>query len=139
LERWTGFGLLREAAIGTAAVLAANVLLRILAQWVNRRITSPADMETSYQVRVICREADETHIRTLLLYLVNSMALTLHALSSADMDGLPKVEVKAEFSLMGRDDRLLEQIVSRLSLEPGVSAVSWEIPTPQLLRNLEDV
>jgi uncharacterized membrane protein YhiD involved in acid resistance len=55
------------------------------------------------------------------------------------MDGLPKVEVKAEFSLMGRDDRLLEQIVSRLSLEPGVSAVSWEIPTPQLLRNLEDV
>ena len=95
-------------------------------------------METSYQVRVICREADETHIRTLLLYLVNSMALTLHALSSADMDGLPKVEVKAELSLTGRDDRLLEQIVSRLSLEPGVSAVSWEILSPQLLRHLEE-
>ena len=89
-------------------------------------------------MRVICREADETHIRTLLLYLVNSMALTLHALSSADMDGLPKVEVKAELSLTGRDDRLLEQIVSRLSLEPGVSAVSWEILSPQLLRHLEE-
>jgi uncharacterized membrane protein YhiD involved in acid resistance len=93
---------------------------------------------TFYQVRVICREADETHIRTLLLYVINSMALTLHALSSADMDGLPKVEVKAELSLTGRDDRLLEQIVSRLSLEPGVSAVSWEILSSQLLRHLEE-
>jgi putative Mg2+ transporter-C (MgtC) family protein len=88
-------------------------------------------METSYQVRVICPEADETHIRTLLLYLVNSMALRLHALSSADMDGLPKVEVKAEFSLMGRDDRLRDQTISRLSLEPGVRAVRWEISPPR--------
>jgi MGTC/SAPB C-terminal domain len=40
---------------------------------------------------------------------------------------------------MSRDERLLEQIISRLSLEPGVSAVSWEIPAPQLLRNLEEL
>jgi putative Mg2+ transporter-C (MgtC) family protein len=128
-----------HAGVSTGMVFVANVLVRILARLVNRRTTSPTEIETSYQVRVICREADETHIRTLLLYLVNSMALTLHALSSADMDGLPQVEVKAEFSLMSRDDRLLEQIVSRLSLEPGMSAVSWEIPAPQLLRNLEEL
>jgi uncharacterized membrane protein YhiD involved in acid resistance len=97
-------------------VFAANVLVRILARLVNRRTTSPTELETSYQVRVICHKADETHIRALLFYLVNSMALTLHALSSADMDGLPQVEVKAEFSLMSRDERLLEQIVSCLSL-----------------------
>jgi putative Mg2+ transporter-C (MgtC) family protein len=134
----TGFGLLLEAAIGAGAVLGANVLLRRLAQWVDRRSPSPTEVETSYQVRAICREEDETHVRTLLLYVVNSIALTLHALSSADMDGLPKVEVKAELSLTGRDDRLLEQIVSRLSLEPGVSAVSWEILSPQVLRHLEE-
>ena len=76
-----------HAGVSMGMVFAANVLMRILARLVNRRTTSPTEIETSYQVRVICREADETHIRTLLLYLVNSMALTLHALSSADMDG----------------------------------------------------
>lgn len=133
-----GFGLLREAAIGTGTVFAANILLRMLAQWVDRRSVSPTEVETSYLVCAICREADETHVRTRLLYIVNSMALTLHALSSADMDALPKVEVKAELSLTGRDDHLLEEIVSHLSLEPGVSAVSWEIQSPQLLRHLDE-
>jgi hypothetical protein len=35
--------------------------------------------------------------------------------------------VHAILTSTGRQNLLLEQIVSRLSLEPGVSGVSWEI------------
>jgi putative Mg2+ transporter-C (MgtC) family protein len=38
-----------------------------------------------------------------------------------------KVEVQAILTSTGRQNLLLEQIVGRLSLEPGVSGVSWEI------------
>ena len=36
-------------------------------------------------------------------------------------------EIRATLVSTGRQNLLLEQIVSRLSLEPGVSGVSWEI------------
>jgi hypothetical protein len=49
-----------HAGVSTGMVFAANVLVRILARLVNRRTTSPTEMETSYQMRVICREADAT-------------------------------------------------------------------------------
>ena len=126
-----------HAGVSTGMVFAANVLVRILARLVNRRTTSPTEIETSYQVRVICREADETHIRTLLLYLVNSMALTLHALSSADMDGLPQVEVKAEFSLMSRFVTVFRPAGVRSIasvLPPGVQAMVIRLLAARLAR-----
>jgi len=39
------------------------------------------------------------------------------------------VEVDATLTSIGHENAVLEQIVSRLSLEPGVSGVSWEILT----------
>jgi putative Mg2+ transporter-C (MgtC) family protein len=63
----------------------------------------------------------------LLLYGVNNAAMTLHALVSQDLDGTHKVQVQANLVMPDRNDALLEQVVSRLSLEPGVSAVSWKV------------
>ena len=38
-----------------------------------------------------------------------------------------KVEIQAVLMSTGQQNSLLEQIVSRLSLEPSVSGVSWTI------------
>lgn len=46
---------------------------------------------------------------------------------SEDIENTAKVEVHAFLTSTGRQNLLLEQIVSRLSLEPGVTGVSWEI------------
>jgi hypothetical protein len=35
--------------------------------------------------------------------------------------------VRAHLKSIGRKDELLEQIVTRLSLEPGVTTIKWEI------------
>jgi hypothetical protein len=37
------------------------------------------------------------------------------------------VRVHAELRSLGRQDRLLEQVVTRLSLEAGVTKIPWEV------------
>ena len=66
-------------------------------------------------------------MRVLLLHSLGGQLLVLKSLTSDDIEHTDKVEVQAILTSTGRQDLLLEQIVSRLSLEPGVSGVSWEI------------
>jgi hypothetical protein len=40
--------------------------------------------------------------------------------------------VSALIKGLGRQDQLLEELVGRLSLEPGVTSVSWTVRTPVL-------
>jgi uncharacterized membrane protein YhiD involved in acid resistance len=53
--------------------------------------------------------------------------LLLKSLKSEDVEPTGKVEVHAVLTSTGRQNLLLEQIVGRLSLESGVTGVSWEI------------
>jgi len=91
--------------------------LRPLATKINRQPLQNTEVETRYVCSVVCRAEDEAPVRTLLLYGVNNSAMTLQALDS----------VQASLIITDRDDALLEQVVSRLSLELSVTAVSWKI------------
>src|SRR5262249_10046989 len=114
------------AATGTIAVLAIHLFLRPLALRINRQPIDSADLEIQYRVWLICRSQDEAHIRALLLQSVAGAPLLLRALHSEDQEDPARTEVSAELVSRGRNDLLLEQLVSRLSLEPGVTAVTWE-------------
>jgi putative Mg2+ transporter-C (MgtC) family protein len=59
--------------------------------------------------------------------MLTALTFLLKSLKSDDVELTDKVEVQATLTSTGRQNLLLEQIVSRLSLEPGVSGVSWEI------------
>lgn len=122
----TGSGFLIEAALGATAVLAANIMLRPVAHRINQQPRNSAEIETRYRIRADCRGEDEAHIRALLLQGVNGGPLVLHSLDSEDViEG--KVNVSAQLMCPERSDALLERIVSRLSLESGVTAVSWTV------------
>jgi putative Mg2+ transporter-C (MgtC) family protein len=121
-----GWGFLPQAAIGAASILCANLLLRPLALKINRQPLQNTEIETHYTCSVVCRGEDEAHVRTLLLYGVNNAAMSLQALDSENLNSTGKVRVQASLIMADRNDALLEQVVSRLSLEPGVSAVSWK-------------
>ena len=114
-------------SLGALAIVRANLLLRPLALKINRQPLRNTEVETQYCCSVVCRSDDEAHVRALLLYAVNNTAITLRALDSEDLDSSNKVRVQANLIMSDRNDALLEQVVSRLSLEPGVSAVSWQI------------
>ena len=54
-------------------------------------------------------------------------SLSLISLRSEDIEGTPKLKVSAQIRGLGRQDEPLEGMVARLSLEAGVTAVSWAI------------
>jgi putative Mg2+ transporter-C (MgtC) family protein len=128
-----GLGQVVEASIGAACILGANVLLRGVAQRINRQdVTTATELEHRYRLTVTCREQDEVRVRTLLLHAIAGMSLVLQSLNSSDLDGAPgRVEVSAELVASANDQAQLEQLVSRISLETGVSAVRWEIVKTQ--------
>lgn len=122
-----GWGRLDFAAMGALTVLAANVALRPVAYLINRAPGQQEEHEILYRLRCTCRTADESNIRTMLIQNVGRTQLPLVALHSVDDERLARVNVRAYFKSIGRQEELLEQIVTRLSLEPGVTAISWEV------------
>lgn len=123
----TSAGFVIEAVIGTVFVLSANVILRGLTQ---RFHLYKHDGETnvSYNLRVVCSQNEEFHIRSLLLHMLNTESALLVNLESADMDTLAnKVLVQAKVVSKGKQDQAIEKITSRISLEAGITSVGWEI------------
>ena len=117
-----GYGLYGPALTGALAVIAANICLRPIGKALNRG-KGAVDAE----FRITARTEQEAHMRALLLHSLGGQPLLLKSLRSDDVEHTDKVEVHAVLTSTGRQNVLLEQIVSRLSLEPGVSGVSWEI------------
>jgi putative Mg2+ transporter-C (MgtC) family protein len=127
----SGFGQLVEAAAGAIAILGANILLRGITQRINRQdAKSASEAEQRYRLSVVCREDDEVRVRTLLLHAIAGMSLVLQSLTSNDLDDAPgRVEVNAELITTLQNQPQLEQLVSRISLETGVTSVRWAIVT----------
>jgi putative Mg2+ transporter-C (MgtC) family protein len=124
-----GAGYLIEAVVAAVLVVAVHLTLRPAARRIDRMPASEdSEVETTYEFRAVCHAADEAHIRALLVQALAKEDFVLRAVHSQDLDqGADLVEVSAELHLYGRDDVALEQAVSRLSLEPSVSSVSWAV------------
>jgi putative Mg2+ transporter-C (MgtC) family protein len=63
---------------------------------------------------------------------LSGASLALTALRSEDIEGTDKMKVTAQIRGLGRQDQTLEQLVARLSLERGVSSVSWAVYSEEL-------
>ncbi|MEN9226312.1 MAG: MgtC/SapB family protein [Thermostichus sp. HHBFW_bins_43] len=125
---FSGAGFFLQATIGAGAVLISNVLLRPLGYRINQQPLKGTELELVYECSFTCKCHEEAHVRALLLQGIAPSHLKLRALHSTDLEEKPDlVEVEAEMVTQTRDDQSLEQIVSRLSLEPGVIAASWRI------------
>lgn len=122
-----GSGHIALSALGTAGVLASNVLLRPLAQKINRIPVQAPEEVVLYLFECVCRTSEEGQIRALLLQNIASTSLLVYALHSEDDERTGRVKVRANVKSIGRNDALLEQIVARLSLEPGVTTIRWEV------------
>jgi hypothetical protein len=66
-------------------------------------------------------------MRALMLQATSRSSLTLTSLRSWDIEGTARMKMTARITGIGRQNEALEQIVARLSLEAGVSSVSWAV------------
>ena len=121
----SGLGFPLFAVVLVAGILLTNTVLRPLAYRLHPPVPETVPEEINYHLGFICRKPDESRMRALLLQVVSRLPLTLYALHSGDQAG--GVFVDADLRVLGRSDELLEQIVSRLSLEESVNSISWHL------------
>ncbi len=120
-----GLGYPLNAGVVVVGVLVTNTLLRPLAYKLLPRPSESKPEQTNYHLEFVCRVSDEARLRAQLLQVVSRLPLTLYSLSSEDN---PRgILVDADLRILGQNDELLEQIVSRLSLEESVSSISWRL------------
>ncbi len=122
-----GAGLIGPSVLAAAFVIVTNLLLRPLVRRLNFRSLTATDVETCYTVEIACKAAEEARMRSLLLHALSQAGLGLRRLDSQDIPDTAKVTVTAQAVAAKRNDAALEQIVGRLSLEPDVSAATWQI------------
>jgi putative Mg2+ transporter-C (MgtC) family protein len=121
-----GAGFLLQALIGTLAILFVHVCLRPVVRRIEARRRTATDVETYYRIRVRCRSGHEAIIRTILLRHVGANARTsIQSLATEESEKEGPVVV-ADVYAAERNDRFMEDVVARISIEPDVTEVSWQ-------------
>jgi putative Mg2+ transporter-C (MgtC) family protein len=121
-----GSSFLVEALLGTVAILTVHLTLRPVVIWMEKGRLKAIDVETNYRVSVSCRGDHEAVLRNILLrHAGDHPNLSLQSLATEEPEpGHPTVA--ATLLAAERCDRLIEDIIKRLSIEPAVTAVSWQ-------------
>ena len=118
-------GYAQYAAVVMVGVLLTNTVLRPLAYKLHPPSAEQKPEEACYHLEFVCRSQDESRLRSLLLQTVSRLPMVLYSLRSEDRTS--GVMIDADLRLSGRNDDIVEQIITRLSLEDCVNAVSWRL------------
>jgi len=124
---FAGGGFWAPSLAAAGFVIITNLFLRPLIQRLNTRTLISTNVETYYTVEITCKGVEEAHMRSLLLHALSQTGLGLRRIDSEDIPDTSKVTVTAQAVAAKRNDTALEQIVGRLSLEPHVSAATWQV------------
>lgn len=123
-----GAGFYLHAVVATVFIISVNLFLRPLVTLIGRQPVSSTEYDKRYAVSIVCMGDAEAHVRALLLRDLGTV-LHIQDLESTNIEGSNRVEVNALFRADNNQDRLLEQIIGRLSLEPLVTSVRWRYVT----------
>lgn len=119
------FGLLLEATTGTFFILMANILLRKVAKQIATRSTEYK--KAKYLLKLVTMKEKELTLRTMIIQNLNDQNMSLDKMDATVTEEGRKVEIVAEIVSDKRDSESIENLVSRFSIEPGVTYVGYSI------------
>ncbi|MCL2551554.1 MAG: MgtC/SapB family protein [Actinomycetia bacterium] len=121
-------GKLAFAALGTLAVLAVHLVLRPAGRLLDKAPSAGSDPDALARatVHLRCARKAETHVRALLLQALAGSGLTPTGLR-AHRESEDTTGVRATVTVEGSVAAAMEQVVTRLSLEPGVQDLHWHL------------
>ncbi len=123
-----GSGFPVQATCGTIAVLLVHLILRPLSLKISAKTTNDlSELETNYSLKIICSKNAGEHVRALLMNSILRTSCTLKSLSSKDLPDSEQLQILSEIFAPGRQDRLLETIVSELGIDSTVDTIGWTI------------
>jgi putative Mg2+ transporter-C (MgtC) family protein len=124
-----GVGLFKEAIIVSIAVMGTHLLLRPLGLWIGKStFKNQEEGNFYYTFKIRCKEQVENHLRVLILEtLRKDTHLQLRSLKSCDDSNPTYTNVEAEILANGKHDAEMEQLAAKLTIEYGVTEVSWKV------------
>ena len=122
-----GAGFPLHALVGAGTVLGVHLGLRPLGHWIDARQKHSVTVETSYRLRITCEERNETLVRSIVLRHVNLQPrMSVQGVSTQEISEPGQALVIADVFSLDRQDRAIQDVMSRLNIEPSVKSVSWE-------------
>jgi putative Mg2+ transporter-C (MgtC) family protein len=125
----SGMGYIPEAAIGTAFILLAHLILRPVGNKLSALpIDKAAKTQLCYVFTIRMKQEIENQVRVLLMQFMNDdNQLLLRSLKSTDNGDPAFVIVNAEIFATGNQDHKIERLAGRLTIERGITEVSWKV------------
>lgn len=114
-------GLVSEAFIGTILILISNVGLRGISMLIMDKVKETQKEKCT--IRISCKKKIEVVVRTSLSKSIEKNGLLLKNLERSE---ITEKEVKLKAVIITMRSETVEEIVSNLSAEPGVSSISFE-------------
>ncbi len=122
-----GAGFPLQGFLGAGTILLLNLSLRPVSRWIDRRLKTATDIEMYYQMKVVCHLDQEGMIRTIVMRHINSHpSMILQGLATEDNDRPDRAHVIADIYSLVRNDRAMEDLMSRINIEPSVISARWE-------------
>jgi len=122
-----GSGLFIQALFMVVFVIGTNCLLRPVGQFIGKHNKKNYE-SLRYELRIRCKEQIENHLRVMMLNAIsNDTHLQVRSLKSTDDDIPNYCYVTAEIYSQGQHDVTIEKLAAKLTIEYGVTEVSWEV------------
>jgi len=114
--------------MATLAIIGVHLVLRPVGRLIDRAPQGNAESTTQATVHVVCERRDEAHVRTLLVQTLSSADPRLVGLRTRrGEDGTTRLEAGVAIDGASAAGADLEQLVTRLSLEPGIRDLHWHL------------
>ncbi|MDH6136297.1 putative Mg2+ transporter-C (MgtC) family protein [Kitasatospora sp. MAA4] len=120
-------GHLLFAFLGTVGVLVVHLVLRPAGRLIDRVPQDDPDIEgVRASIHLLCDRKAEPQVRAVLLQAMGTSGLTPTGLRARREDE-HTTRIRATVAITGDPTRALEQLITRLSLEPGIRDLHWHL------------
>lgn len=121
----TGYGLWLLALETTFFIVCLNISLPKITVLVDRYSFVAPETEQFYLVKFRCPVESEISVRALLVQAIDQRKLRFHAIRSHRLEGSNDVEVETTLFAGKEGDRMVEGVVTQLSLRLNIVSTSW--------------
>jgi len=126
-----GMGLFIEALLTTTAVVSTHLILRPISNRLGKisAYKKTEIRETYYQITIQCSLSIESKVRfRLLSYFETNDQLLMRSINRDGVESNPdEIIIKAEVATIGKQENLLETIVTNLIMDLEVTRAGWEL------------
>jgi putative Mg2+ transporter-C (MgtC) family protein len=128
-----GWGQLGAATFVTLVVLLTNTLVRPFIKRIDKQARAAKESPAAFRATLLCAERDDDDVRDLLLAEISASNLLLRSITrtkTRDADDNVHHAISAELVGTLADQRAVEKIAAKLTIDPRVESASWRLAEP---------